>query len=121
MESVWIVDRTFSLEASRHHPPTGVEATEYVRADVVDRLKSGCNPTCPGCGLRPCNEDGLATLWCDECVCALQAEVDRLRAIKAQSLEALKAVERRLGIRMACDAPDCFTAVVAAIKAAEGE
>ena len=46
-----------------------------------NRLRSGCNPTCPGCGLRPCNEHGGAVLWCDECASLLIAERDQLREL----------------------------------------
>jgi len=53
---------------------------EYNRArDEIERLRAGCNPECPGCGLKPCNEKGQAVLWCDECVGEKQAEIERLR------------------------------------------
>ena len=53
---------------------------EYNRArDEIERLRAGCNPECPGCGLKPCNETGQAVLWCDECVGEQQAEIERLK------------------------------------------
>ena len=59
-------------------------------AAEVERLRNGCNPTCPRCGLKPCNESGEATLWCDECVSALTADRDRIAAELRQAREALK-------------------------------
>ena len=52
-----------------------------VAADEIERLRAACNPTCPGCERKPCNEDGTAVLWCDECVTEAADENERLRAI----------------------------------------
>lgn len=72
------------------HPEGDVVTYEdYARLEAEnERLRCGCNPTCPGCGLKPCNERGDAVLWCDECVVELQAELTQLRAEKERLEEA---------------------------------
>jgi len=64
------------------HPP-GDEIKS--RDAEIDRLRKGCNPECPGCGLHPCNERSAAVLWCDECAAVKQGQIARLTVtIQAQ-------------------------------------
>lgn len=57
-----------------------LESRVRALAAEVEQLRANCNPQCPGCEMRPCNENGNAVLWCDECVGEVHAENERLRA-----------------------------------------
>lgn len=59
-----------------------------------ERLRQGCNPQCPSCGLKPCNERGEATLYCEECYLELQdqltAEREKVASLEAKPLAVYK-------------------------------